>query len=83
MTTREAGLWPDVPGLVHGIVSVSPPVVQCDGCGARFTGGTLALTVILSGITFHPDALGRGEGRRMCRACWDSTATAAQPAAVG
>jgi hypothetical protein len=44
----------DMPGLVHGIVSIDPPMVQCDGCGLVATGpaGRGGLTVILADITF-------------------------------
>jgi len=59
---------PDVPGLVHGIVSVDPPMVQCDGCGLVATGpaGRGGLTVILADITFD-----RGDGftERLCGEC--------------
>ena len=23
--------------LVHGIISVGPPIIECDGCGYRYT----------------------------------------------
>ena len=39
-------LPPTVPGKVHGIVSVDPPTVQCDGCAATYTGRTLARLVL-------------------------------------
>jgi hypothetical protein len=59
---------PDVDGLVHGIVSVDPPRVQCDGCGLVATGqaGTLALTVMFCDILFsHRDRF----TRRLCGDC--------------
>lgn len=50
-------LLPDVPGLVHGIVSLDPPTIQCDGCGHLYVhtdGGTLAVAIIRSGINYYP-----------------------------
>ena len=40
-------LLPTVPGNAHGIVSVGPPTVQCDGCAATYKetqGMTTSLT---------------------------------------
>lgn len=58
---------PDLDGLVHGIVSLNPPTVQCDGCGALCSNKSLALTVLTSGIIFNPR---ENDGRRMCATCW-------------
>lgn len=64
---------PDLPGKVHGIVSLTPPTIQCDGCLTTFTHQRLAMAVILSGIRFRA----RGDDRRrLCRECakeagWD------------
>lgn len=58
--------------LVHGIVSVDPPRIECDECGYRHTGesGKLGVAVILSGIRFNPRTYSSGEDRRrMCRYC--------------
>lgn len=63
-------LLPDVPGKVHGIVSLDPPTIQCDGCGATFSQPKLAMAVLLSGIRFDPRRYGRGDRRRMCTTCW-------------
>ena len=35
--------------LVHGIVSLDPPTIRCDGCGHEATGQTLAMVVQHSG----------------------------------
>lgn len=59
-------LRPDLPGFVHGIVSVDPPTVQCDGCGWTYSHARMALAVILSGIRFNPRL---GDDRRLCRTC--------------
>jgi hypothetical protein len=59
-------LLPDVPGLVHGIKSVNPPKVQCDGCGHIATGDRLNLVILTCGIRFNPHV---GDGRRLCRDC--------------
>lgn len=40
--------------LVHGIVSLDPPTIRCDGCGHEATGRTLAMVVQHSGIEFDP-----------------------------
>jgi hypothetical protein len=59
---------PTVPGYVHGIVSLNPPTVQCDGCGHEHTERTLNLTILVSGIMFDPI---KRDGLRLCRACRD------------
>lgn len=64
-------LLPDLPDTAHGIKSLNPTRIQCDGCGRIDTaapGHGLAITVILSSIQF----LGRrfGDHRRMCTDCW-------------
>lgn len=64
---------PDLPGKVHGIVSLAPPTVQCDGCLTTYSDQRLTMAVMLSGIRFTA----RGEDRRrLCRECareagWD------------
>ena len=64
----SADLLPDVPGCVHGIVSLDPPTIQCDGCGKTYSRpGLLSWAIILSGITFDP-RLGY-DGGRLCRDC--------------
>lgn len=60
---------PDVDRLVHGIVSTSPPKVQCDGCGLVATGQRLTTTILTCGITFNPRAYTHGDKRRLCRDC--------------
>jgi len=52
--------------LVHGIVSLDPPTVRCDGCGHEATGKTVGLVVLTSGITFNPSS---DDARRLCRGC--------------
>lgn len=62
---------PDLPGTVHGIKSLDPCIIQCDGCEKTDQGDSIALTVILSDIRFdphHPD-----DHRRMCADCWKGT----------
>lgn len=72
-TIEQPALWidtmPDLPGIVHGIKSLSPCVIQCDGCGKTDTGDKIALTAILSDISFNPRVLD-SDRRRMCAACW-------------
>lgn len=60
---------PDVEGLVHGIVSVDPPRVQCDGCGLVATGRKLTTTILTCGITFNARLFHHGDERRLCRDC--------------
>lgn len=63
---------PTVPGKVHGIVSLDPPMVQCDGCGLVASERSLALTVILSGIRFNRGLYDSGiDKRRLCLGCAD------------
>ena len=57
-------LLPDVPGKIHGIVSLDPPTVQCDGCCATYTGRTLARAVM-----FHFSPRREHDDRRLCRDC--------------
>jgi len=57
---------PDLPGIVHGLVSLDPPKVQCDGCGLVVTGESLAQTVLLSGVRFD---FRDGYTRRLCVDC--------------
>jgi len=59
--------YPDIPGLVHGIVGTNPTRVQCDGCRRVAVGSSLALTVMTSGIVFNAKS---GTGQRMCGECW-------------
>lgn len=69
MTQLALALLPDLPGLVHGIVSLDPPTIQCDGCGYVYTRPHLAHAVILSGIGFNARAAQRGDRRRLCVHC--------------
>ena len=64
-------LLPTVPGKAHGIVSLNPPTVQCDGCCATYTGRTLARAVLGSGFHFNPQREhdDREDNRRLCRDC--------------
>lgn len=55
---------PDLPGLAHGIVSLDPPTIQCDGCGLLHTATTIGWAVIGSRIIFT-----HGRDRRLCVAC--------------
>ena len=66
---------PDVPGKVHGIVSVDPITIQCDGCAKRVDYRTLGLsgdhhnlTILTCGIEFN-STLYPGDDRRLCRDC--------------
>lgn len=54
-------------GYVHGIVSLDPPRVQCDGCGLVAEGDSLSLTILFCQIVFNSRV---GCGRRMCYECW-------------
>lgn len=54
--------------LVHGIVSLDPPTIRCDGCGHEATGRTLAMVVRYSGTEFDP-ARYLADPRRLCRGC--------------
>lgn len=73
---------PTVPGFVHGIVSLDPPQIQCDGCGliaeGRAGGGHQALNLLIltCGIRFNPKVHLYSDRRRLCRECavgagWD------------
>lgn len=53
--------------LIHGIVSLDPPTVRCDGCGYEATGDRLAFLVITCGIEFNPRL--PEDHRRLCSAC--------------
>lgn len=65
----ESGPLRDVPGRVHGIVSLDPPTIQCDGCGRLHSHSrSLGMAVVTSGIVFEPWR--PGDGRRMCSECW-------------
>lgn len=55
-----------VPGYVHGIVSLDPPTVQCDGCGLTVPASHLNLLILTCGIEFDTHG---GDGRRLCREC--------------
>ena len=57
-----------IPRLVHGIVSLDPPTIRCDGCGHEATSRTLAMVVQHSGIEFDP-ARYLADPRRLCRGC--------------
>jgi len=62
---------PDLDGYVHGVVSLDPPKVQCDGCGLVATGIGMgaALLIILCGITSNTSLYGHGDDRRLCADC--------------
>lgn len=57
--------------LVHGIVSLDPPTVRCDGCGHEAVGepGRLNLLILSCRILFNPGRYGSGDTRRLCEAC--------------
>lgn len=67
--TETVEMLPDLPGRTHGIKSINPYVVQCDGCRT---------TVTHDGREPYPNFFGRiwfanirsGDGRRMCASCW-------------
>ena len=63
-------LQPTLPGMVHGIVSVDPPGVQCDGCGYVHTSITLPHAVQF-GPRFNSHWYFRtpGDQRRLCDTC--------------
>lgn len=63
---QTVSLRPDLAGFVHGIVSINPPTVQCDGCGALATGDTLNRLILTCGILFDGP---QGDRRRLCRDC--------------
>ena len=69
----ESGPLPDVPGRVHGIVSLDPPTIQCDGCGRLDIHERLGMAVITSDIRFRPalSMWGDKPQRRMCSTCWE------------
>ena len=54
--------------LVHGIVSLDPPTIRCDGCGHEATGRALAMVAQHGGIEFDP-ARYLADPRRLCRGC--------------
>ena len=55
-----------VPGYVHGIVSIDPPQIRCDGCGHTPTGPNLNMLVLTCVIEFYPMS---HDKRRLCREC--------------
>lgn len=68
--TRPGRPLGTVVGLVHGIVSLDPPAIQCDRCLVvrTFAGRSAAVAVLTSRITFgrgYPT----GDKRRLCEAC--------------
>lgn len=65
----RSALLPDVPGFIHGIVSLDPPTVQCDGCGHLHSRPNVGLAVLTSRIIFNARAT--GDARRMCTSCWN------------
>lgn len=73
MSSYKAGMCK----LVHGIVSVDPPTIRCDGCGHEATGARLGFLVVSCGIEFNPVEHQTGrDTRRLCRTCrkdagWD------------
>ena len=75
-TTPQDALFtvtlPDEPGMVHGIKSTGPWVIQCDGCGLILTKGERETVVIfLSRIIFNPRVY-QDDPRRMCADCWQA-----------
>lgn len=73
------GPWPHVIDGVpaHGIVSMDPPTVRCDGCGGLSTHPTsIRLAVILGGVLFsarRAASIATPDRRRLCRGCaWDA-----------
>jgi hypothetical protein len=62
-----------LPGYVHGIVSIDPPTVCCDGCGHTATAEKrrdLSLLILTCGIKFNPRLRGGPDKhRRLCRDC--------------
>lgn len=56
---------PDLPSKVHGIKSLDPPTVQCDGCLLTYSRPSLGLAVLTGGIIFNH----RHPGRRLCADC--------------
>lgn len=70
-TTYDTLLVPldDIPGFVHGIVSLDPPKIQCDGCRLIATGDDLNLLILTCGITFDTRGGEGWEKRRLCRDC--------------
>jgi hypothetical protein len=61
--------FPDLPGYVHGIVSLEPPKVQCDGCGLVASGACLSVLILTAGIKFDPKGGPGWERRRLCAEC--------------
>lgn len=62
-------LLPDLVGIVHGIKSMSPWTLQCDGCRKVIVKPAgVALIVFLRRMQFLN--YGSGDHRRMCTACW-------------
>ncbi|MDM4761913.1 hypothetical protein QT381_02700 [Galbitalea sp. SE-J8] len=67
-------LLADLPSYVHGIVSVDPLRIQCDGCGRideQQPGQTVAVTIIRSDIRFGHGVydVDRHLDARLCAAC--------------
>lgn len=61
---------PDQPGMVHGIKSTDPWVIQCDGCALTLTKGEREpLGIFLSRIVFNPRVY-QDDPRRLCADCW-------------
>lgn len=60
-----ADLRPTVPGRVHGIVSVDPYEVQCDGCARTWSGGMLV--ILVGKALFNPRL--KDDHRRLCKEC--------------
>ena len=57
-----------VPGYVHGIVSLDPPAVRCDGCAHTATGPRMAVLLLTCGIVFNPRVYAIDD-RRLCKTC--------------
>lgn len=62
-------VMPDLPGYVHGIKSINPWIVQCDGCGGTRSGAKASEAILgRDRIEFNPRA--NTPEIRMCHACW-------------
>ncbi len=67
MSAQMLALFEPTRALVHGIVSVDPPTIRCDGCGHEATGAKIGLLILTCGILFNPRL--PQDGRRLCMEC--------------
>ena len=58
----------DLPGKVHGIKSLDPPTIQCDGCLMTATHPKATFLVQFSGIVFNLSQT-LFPNRRLCPEC--------------